>query len=220
MKYCKTCHIHYDTPLETCMFCNAELEDNQQDVLSYKFAEVKKRSASRFFYRLFIFLNIVSIIVSLYLDYADGLPLEWSLIVGITNIYAVSMFIMLIIPTLWTSKLTKGIILTTGSLILIGLAINDYSWALDIVFPFAVLTNTFLITILILVNKKKWFDYFSSLIVISIIGLLPGLFNVLGFTTIQWPSLICFAYSAFTIIGIIALPSKTMRDEFKRRFHI
>src|SRR5690554_5667394 len=117
MKYCKTCHIHYDTPLETCMFCNGELEDNHQDVLSYKFAEVKKRSASRFFYRLFIFLNIISIIVSLYLDYADGLPLEWSLIVGITNIYAVSMFIMLIIPTLWTSKLTKSIILTTGSLI-------------------------------------------------------------------------------------------------------
>ena len=139
---------------------------------------------------------------------------------GITNVYAIIMFSILTNAALWTSKLTKSIVLTVLSVILIGLSIRDYDWAVDYVFPFAVLSNTLLITILILSNKKKWFDYFVSLVFISIVGLIPGLLNILNITHVQWPSLICFSYSVFTIIGIIFLPSKASREEFKRRFHI
>jgi hypothetical protein len=220
MKYCKTCHVHYDTPIDHCILCNGELETEGTNHLTYKFTEMQKKPASRLFIRIFYFLNIVSVIVSLYLDFADGLPLEWSLIVSITNLYAIAMFITLTVPTIWTSKLTKSIILTVLSAILIGLSIRDYAWAIDIVFPFAVLSNILIITILILANKKKWFDYFSSLLVITIIGLVPGLLNLFRVTTLQWPSLICFAYSAFTLFGIFILPSKSSREEFKRRFHI
>jgi hypothetical protein len=220
MKYCKTCHVHYDTPIDHCILCNGELDSEGSEVLTYKFTEMQKKPASRLFIRIFYFLNIVSIIVSLYLDFADGLPLEWSLIVSITNLYAIAMFITLTVPTIWTSKLTKSIILTVLSVILIGLSIRDYAWAIDIVLPFAVLSNILIITILILANKKKWFDYFSSLLVITIIGLVPGLLNLFRVTTLQWPSLICFAYSAFTLFGIFILPSKSSREEFKRRFHI
>ena len=220
MKYCKTCHVHYDNTLEHCILCNGELEKTGEVESTYKFPEAKKRSKSRFFYRLFIFLNLVSVLVSLYIDFADGLPLTWSLIVGITNIYIVVMFLVLAVPTIWTHRITKSVIITVGSLILIGLAIRDVDWALDYVFPFAIMSNTFFITLLILVNKKKWFDYFSSLIFITIFGLIPGLLNVLNLTSVQWPSLVCFAFSTFTLFGIIILPSKSSREEFKRRFHI
>jgi hypothetical protein len=220
MKYCKTCHVHYNQPIDHCILCNGELENEGSEILTYKFTEMQKKPTSRFFIRLFYFLNIVSIIVSLYLDFADGLPLEWSLVVSITNLYAIAMFIILAVPTIWTSKLTKSIIITVLSIILIGLSIRDYAWAIDYVLPFAILSNIMVITVLILANKKKWFDYFASLIIITIIGLLPGLLNLLRITTILWPSLICFAYSAFTLLGIIFLPSKSSRDEFKRRFHI
>ena len=220
MKYCKTCHVHYDTDLEHCMLCNGELEKEEQDVSEYKFPEIQKRKISRFFHRLFIFLNIVSILISFYVDYTDGLPLTWSLVVSITNLYAVIMFILLTVPTIWTSKLTKSIIVSAGAVILIGLAIRDHQWALDYVFPFAVILNIFLITILIIVNKKKWFDYFSSLIVITIVGLVPGLLNLLKVTEVTWPSVACFAYALVTLLGIIFLPSKASREEFRRRFHI
>jgi hypothetical protein len=221
MKYCKTCKVHYNTPLDHCMLCNGDLDDDKKNETIYKFQDyVKKGVSSKFFFRLFYYINIVSIIVTLYIDYQQGLPLSWSLVVGITNIYAIVMFAILTNPTLWTSKLTKSIVLTVLSVILIGLSIRDYDWAIDYVFPLAVLTNTFLISILIITNKKKWFDYFVSLIFISIVGLIPGLFNLIKITNVQWPSLICFSYSAFTILGIILLPSKSSRDEFKRRFHI
>lgn len=220
MKYCKTCHVHYDTNLEHCMLCNGELENENDSIVSYKFPEIQKKKASRFFHRLFIFLNIVSILISFYVDYSDGVPLTWSLVVSITNLYAVIMFILLTVPTIWTSKLTKSIIVSAGAVILIGLAIRDHQWALDYVFPFAVILNIFLITILIIFNKKKWFDYFSSLIIITIVGLIPGLLNLLKVTEVTWPSVACFAYALVTLLGIIFLPSKASREEFRRRFHI
>jgi len=220
MKYCKTCHVHYDTTLEHCMLCNGELENEDEQEVTFKFNECHKRKTSRFFHRLFIFINIVSILISLYIDFSDGLPLSWSLIVSITNLYAVVMFILLAVPTIWTSKLTKSMIVTIGMVILIGLAIRDHQWALDYVFPFAVMLNILLITILIIFNRKKWFDYFSALIIITIIGLVPGLLNLLKVTEVTWPSVACFSYALVTLLGIFFLPSKASREEFRRRFHV
>ncbi|MDI6453644.1 DUF6320 domain-containing protein [Peloplasma aerotolerans] len=220
MKYCKTCKVHYDTDLKHCLLCNGELEHEGDVEPIYKFTEVTNRSKSKFYLRLFYFLNIISAIVVLYLDYMSGTPLTWSLIVSITNAYVVIMFTVLTVPTIWISKLTKGIILTVASVVLVGLAIRDHSWALDYVLPLAITANIFLISILIIVNKKKWFDYFASLSIITVIGLVPGLFNLLNLTTVMWPSMICFSFSAFTLLGIIFLPSKSSREEFRRRFHI
>lgn len=220
MKYCKTCKVHYDTTLEDCILCNGELDNENNTEPTYKFAPVTKRSKSRFYLRLFYFLNFISAIVSLYLDYVDGTPLTWSLIVSITNGYAVVMFFVLTVPNIWISKLTKSMIITAAGVVLIGLALRDHAWALDYVFPLALTANIFLISILIITNKKKWYDYFASLSIIAVIGLVPGLLNLLNLTTVTWPSMICFAYSVFTILGIIFLPSKSSREEFRRRFHI
>jgi hypothetical protein len=202
------------------MLCNGELENEDEQEVTFKFNECHKRKTSRFFHRLFIFINIVSILISLYIDFSDGLPLSWSLIVSITNLYAVVMFILLAVPTIWTSKLTKSMIVTVGMVILIGLAIRDHQWALDYVFPFAVMLNILLITILIIFNRKKWFDYFSALIIITIIGLVPGLLNLLKVTEVTWPSVACFSYALVTLLGIFFLPSKASREEFRRRFHV
>jgi len=220
MKYCKSCHVHYDTTLEHCLLCNGELEQEGEQVSVYKFSDIMIKSHSKFFYRLFLFANIISAIVSMYLDLRNGLPLTWSLVVSITNLYAIVMFIILAIPTLWTSKLTKSIIVTAMAIVLLGLAIRDYSWAIDYVFPIAVGTNIFLISLLIIVNKKKWYDYFAGLIIITIIGFVPGLFNLLHLTTERLPSFICFSYALVTFLGIVFLPSKSSREEFKRRFHV
>ena len=220
MKYCKTCHIHYDSDLDKCMFCNGELEQKGDQKSVYKYSEMTKRSTSKFLIRLFIYINLIGALVSLYIDFANGLPLTWSWVVLITSIYAVVLYLILAIPTIWTSKLVKMMIISVLAVILIGLSIRDYSWAVDYVFPFAIMSNMLLLSILIIFNKKKWFDYFASLVIITIIGLIPGILNLTETTSVQWPSMACFFYSIFTILGIIFLPSKSSREEFKRRFHI
>ena len=220
MKYCKTCRVHYDSDLKNCMLCNGELDQQGDSTPIYKFSDMTKRSTSKFLIRLFIYINLIGALVSLYIDFADGLPLTWSWVVLITSIYAVVLYLILAIPTIWTSKLVKMMIISVLAVILIGLSIRNYSWAIDYVFPFAIISNIMLLSVIIIFNKKKWFDYFSSLIIITIIGFVPGILNLTQTTTVQWPSMICFFYSVFTLLGIVFLPSKSSREEFKRRFHI
>lgn len=220
MRYCKTCHVHYDTDLEHCMLCSGDLEVTENDQSVYKFKEITKKSRSNFFYRFFVFLNFMSIIITLSLDYLSGLPLTWSLVVSVTNLYTVVLLMILLNPNFWASKFTKVMITTIMVVILIGLSLRDYSWAVDIVFPFAVASTILILTILILTNRKKWFDYFAPLLIITIVGLVPGILFLLNVLTVEWPSIISFSYAAVTLLGMIFLPSKSSREEFKRRFHI
>jgi len=220
MRYCKTCKIHYDTDLEHCMFCDGDLEIEKDDQSTYKFKEASKKPKSNFFYRLFIFLNVISVLVSLAIDYVTGTPLTWSLIVSVTNIYTIVLLSIFVNPNFWASKFTKIMIATVLVVVLISLSLRDHSWAVGIVFPLAIASTIFVLTILIITNRKKWFDYFASLFIITIIGLIPGLLILLDTLDIFWPSIVCFSYSSITLLGMIFLPSKNSREEFKRRFHI
>ncbi len=220
MRYCKTCHIHYDQDLEHCILCDGELEIEEKDQSTYKFKTITKKTRTNFFYRLFIFLNVVSILISLILDYMSNQSLSWSLIVSVTNLYSIMMILTLGNPTFWVSKFTKTMIFTISMIILIGLSIRDHSWAVDIVFPLAVSSTMLVLTILIFSNRKRWFDYFASLSIITFIGLIPGLLLLFDVIEITWPSLVCFIYASLTLLGMIFLPSSSSREEFKRRFHI
>lgn len=220
MRYCKTCHVHYDTDIEHCILCGGDLEIGENDQSVFKFKEITKKSRSNFFYRLFVFLNFMSIIITLSLDYLSGLPLSWSLVVSATNLYTVVILMILLNPNFWASKFTKMMISTILVVILIGLSLRDYSWAVDFVFPLAVASTMLVLTILIIANRKKWFDYFAPLLIITIVGLVPGILFLMNVLTVYWPSIISFSYAAVTLLGIVFLPSKNSREEFKRRFHI
>jgi len=127
MRYCKTCKIHYDTDLEACVLCGGDLEYDEHDHSVYKFKEASKKPKSNFFLRLFVFLNFMSVFVTLALDYLSGLPLTWSLIVSATNIYTVILLIVLANPNFWVSKFTKIVIFSISIVILIGLSLRDNS---------------------------------------------------------------------------------------------
>lgn len=220
MKYCKTCHVHYDTTLNHCILCNGDLEQVGEKQSTFKYSEMKKKSTSRLFLRLLIFLLVVASIIGIYLDYQEGKNLDWSLVLAISAMYLISLRRAIFVSTIWTSKFVKSNLLTIIAIVLIGLSIGSYGWAIEYVLPFAIMVNILIISLLTLINKNKWYDYFSSLIIIVLIGLLPGLFILLKVVSVAWPSFVCFSYSLFSLLGIIFLPSKSSREEFKRRFHI
>lgn len=220
MRYCKTCQIHYDTDLIHCIFCNGELEIPEDDQTSYKFKPITKKRHLGFFFRLFVFLNFISIFLSLTIDYLTGMPISWSLVVSSTNVYVIAALFILLYPSFWASKFTKMMVATILVVILIGLSIREVSWAIDYVFPFTAMSVSLVLTALIISNRKRWFEYFPPLFISILVGLLPGLLILLKVAQVHWPSLVSFIYSAVTLLGIIFLPSKSSREEFKRRFHI
>jgi hypothetical protein len=219
MKYCKNCKLSFDTDLKHCLFCNSELEQHGDKPI-HKFPSYKKTSKRVKFYRFFVFLNIIAVFAALYIDYTHAFSLSWSLIVTISALYSIILTTILYMPSIWTSKLSKSIILTITALIFLGLALREFRWALDFVFPIGIILNIAILTILLLANKKKWADYAVNLFSISIVGLIPGILNLFNATGVVLPSAICFIYAVTTLIGMFFLSTKENRDEFKRRFHV
>ncbi|MFU8793102.1 MAG: DUF6320 domain-containing protein [Acholeplasmataceae bacterium] len=219
MKYCKNCHIHYDTPLETCMFCNGDLESNGDTV--YKFMPVKKHGLFPLFYKLFVFLNLMSLALSVFLDYnANGWPLSWSYLVGSANIYIIILAAIIVAPGAWISKVNKGVLSFWIWITIFSYVLGNYHWAIDYVIPFSISFNILLLTILLTIDRKKWFDYSIGLFFFSVLAFIPTLFNILSVTVVQWPSLAATIYGIITLIGLFFFSSKETKDEFKRRFHI
>lgn len=219
MKYCKTCKISYDTPLERCLFCNQSLEDDG-DKTSYSFTPHVKKRRLKHANRIFVFINTVSALIALYLDYGNNASLTWSLIVAISNLYAIVLFLILYVKSVWITKLTKTVILTVMVILFLGLSIRDYGWALDYVFPLGITSNIALLIILLLVNRKRWYDFSVHLLSVSVLGLVPALFDLLHVLDTRWPSILCYLTGMTTLLGMFLLSSKESKDEFKRRFHI
>lgn len=220
MKYCKTCNVHYDTTLENCLFCNAELNETGTKESSYKFATHKKRKSTSFIFRLFLLTNIISAGLSVFLDLQSGWHLDWSLIVLIANIYAIILYTIWFVSSAWTSKLTKSLVLTITSLIFLGLSTGDHHWAVDYVFPLGLAANIILLSVLLLSNRRKWFDYAVNLFIISLVGLVPGILSFTPVTIDKWPSLVSFWVSISALLGMFLFSSKASKEEFRRRFHV
>jgi hypothetical protein len=219
MRYCKNCHIHYDTPLEKCMFCNDDLKATGET--TYKFAPYKKKGLFHHFYRFFIFINFISLALSIFLDYDhNGFPLTWSLLVGSSNILAVILFTLFANSGLWIAKVNKAVFSGLVWITFVTYILGDYHWAVDYIIPISISFNISLLTILLVFDRKKWFDYSLGLFFFATLGLLPGLFNLLDLTLVKWPSAAAVIYSIITFIGLFFFSSKETKDEFKRRFHI
>ncbi|MFP4178398.1 MAG: DUF6320 domain-containing protein [Acholeplasmataceae bacterium] len=219
MKYCKTCRISYDTPLEHCLFCGQGLTDDGVET-NYSFTPHAKHRGLKHFNRIFIFVNAISALIALFLDYRTGLPLTWSLIVAISNLYAIALFLILYVKSFWTTKLTKAIMVTVVLIGFIGLSIRDYGWALDYVFPLGITANILLLTVLLLINRKRWYDYSVHLFSLCLLGLIPALFDLLNVLDTRWPSIVCYLTGITTLLGMFLLSSEESKEEFRRRFHI
>ena len=81
MRYCKTCKINYDTDLNNCLLCGGELIIMIVMNLATNLKSLISVLNLTFIIGLFIFLNVMSMLITLTLDYMNGTPLTWSLVV-------------------------------------------------------------------------------------------------------------------------------------------
>ncbi|MFA5560827.1 MAG: DUF6320 domain-containing protein [Acholeplasmataceae bacterium] len=221
MKYCKNCKMQMDTTSSECLFCNETLKVLSDEKTDYMFAVVKKRKPNHYIARLLNILNVISALLVLYVDYRANNSLTWSPVVAIANLYVIIFITTIRIKTNWTTTFSKTIILTLLALIFIGIALQDYHWALDYVLPLGISFNILLLLILLFFNRKKWFDYAINLLILSIFALVPGILQLFNRLIIApWPSIVSFFLGLAVIIGIIFIPSKENKEEFKRRFHV
>lgn len=224
MKYCKTCKLNYRDNQKKCLFCNNELTTIENSIIDNKhnFPKHKKNSPLSFILRFIYFILIIASVTCIYLDYinTDKHHLDWSLVVLVSSIYLILMANIITKEGSWISKIILSTFVTILEVVFVGLSINNYNWAVDYVFPFALISNLVFLTIVLLILKKSWFDFSYYLIGVCILGIIPSILNLCNVTKVEWPSTVCLFVSVSVFTGLFFLKGKSSIKELKRRFHI
>lgn len=219
MSYCKNCEISYKNSLEKCLICGDTLE--HEDNLTYNYQEHKRVSPlKKYFLKTFILLNIISIIVTITIDYINNGQLYFSLIVSLCNLYFIIFLNLLFNHFSVIKKIFASIFLSSTLIVIIGIIIKDYHWAIDIVLPFLFISNTLMLSITIFVKRKDWQDYALFLILSALSNILIVIINILNISNDTWAITVSFFYGISTLLGLFILTPKNIKEEFLRRLHI
>src|SRR5690554_1133495 len=207
MKYCKNCDLKVKTPLNKCILCDDTLQYYDNKVHQYNYPEYKRKSTFfKTLLKIVITLNLASIFINIYIDYFNnGTNLSWSLIVAISNLYLILIFWLISINKRLFSKILLGILLSSIYVITIGFILSDYIWAINYILPFSIISNIMIITLLLLINRSKWVDYVTTLLLLTILGMSSILLVIFNVTTVYWPTIVLASYALSTFLGLFIL---------------
>lgn len=224
MKRCPSCNINYDTDRKSCPFCREILEEISeakfQAYPKYKETKTKKRMVEK----IFIFLSIVSVIIcaiSNYYDYQAGHTYLWSVVVLI-GIILLWVFIRgIIISNRYFAERFLFVILLLQlmmmSIELIDIKYWHLDWSLTYMLP--ILTICYLGTLVLysMIKPIKFAEFFIYILLISLVAVSQILLVIFNKVSIDWPILASSLTGLFVIIGIILFPTKTAKEELKKR---
>lgn len=220
MRYCKSCKVHYETPLEDCLLCSDKL-NHLSEHESYNFPPYKAKSKfTKYFIKGTLFLNVISIIISLSVNYLVSKEFTWSLIVSASNVYILLFVKTLLSDVKFITRLILMITLSILEILAIAFLTSDPSWAIEIVLPFSIILNTIILLIFTFFKKKRWQDYTLFLILSTLTNMGLILLPIFNVTTNNWAIISSFFVGLFTLLALIVFTPKNLKEEFLRRFHI
>ena len=227
MRYCKTCKIHYRTPINNCLFCNNRLDEDKSSHadMDFFYPPMKRQHKPvKTVQKILYFILLVSSLCCLginfiYMNSSDkGFGL-WSLYVVFSCILGAIVVHTFTTPSKFFHKVYQIGLSTLVFLIAIALLGNSYHWALDYVLPFGLLALNILSTCCIFGNKERLFEYSIYVFGTSILAFIPILLYFLSIISVGWPALSCCLYGLLMLFGLFFFSTKEAKEELKRRLH-
>ena len=200
------------------MLCGQALDKDNKKTTIY-FPSFKTPKAYHKIFKSFIYLNVLSFIVLFFIDIQNQI-IDFSLIAGVIHLYAIIMASFVFLSEFWTLKVTKILLLTLILLLSIGLLIRESTWALDYVIPVVLAVNILLYAVVILFKKDREDDDGFTVLLLSLLGLLPYGFLLLGWIKEPLPTQVTFIISLSVILGLIFFNLRAIFEAIKRRFHV
>lgn len=218
MSYCNQCKINYHSNQKKCVLCQQKLMNSSLKEKEY-FPFFRKKVSIKPFIKYFNYINLMSILISILIDLQD-LSLSFSLIVSISNLYAIALASFIFRREFWTFKLSKIILLSLLTLLLITLILQETNLVLDFVLPITLLANLLLFFIIFITRKDKPIDMSLHLLAFSIFTLLPKLLQQLSLIKVTLPTDIAFYSSLSLIIYLLLFYRRLVFEALRRQFHI
>ena len=219
MKYCSKCQMKVQNQLNNCPLCGQSLESVEFEIeRDYPEQFAKKR---RFSIRKFIiFLAMVIISFSFISGIFQDFQWNWVLIITASTLYVTISAILgsRVKRNIGPNILTQVIGISALSII-IDYFLGYSGWSLDIIFPLDLMAGTTIITVMILLNPKRFTDLVIYQLMFGLMGIVilaMIYFQVILFRQI---AIIGSYYTIITCVGLFFFADRQMIHELKKKFH-
>ena len=205
------------------MLCHNHLEILDESDTSYqKFTTYKNiKDSKKIFLKAFTLINIISIVLCLFIDYSTNKNVTWSLLVAVSNVYLIFMLRVSLSKSRLSSKIVGLSFFDNSISCWYWVLINDYHWALDIFLPFALITQTITVIVIIFSRRSKWRDYLSFFNSDTISKHSNNIINILRVTNTTWAVTACFFFGVITFIAFAVFTPKDLKERnFKKISYI
>lgn len=219
MKYCSKCQMKVQNQLNNCPLCGQSLESVEFEIeRDYPEQFAKKRRFS--IRKSIIFLAMVIISFSFISGIFQDFQWNWVFIITAATLY-------LTISAILGSRVKRNIgpnILTqvigiSALSIIIDYFLGYSGWSLDIIFPLGLMAGTTIITVMILLNSKRFTDLVIYQLMFGLMGIVilaMIYFQVILFRQI---AIIGSYYAIITCVGLFFFADRQMIHELKKKFH-
>ena len=219
MKYCSKCQMKVQNQLNNCPLCGQLLESVEFEIeRDYPEQFAKKRRFS--IRKSIIFLAMMIISFSFISGIFQDFQWNWVFIITAATLY-------LTISAILGSRVKRNIgpnILTqvigiSALSIIIDYFLGYSGWSLEIIFPLGLMVGTTIITVMILLNSKRFTDLVIYQLMFGLMGIVilaMIYFQVILFRQI---AIIGSYYTIITCVGLFFFADRQMIHEKKKKFH-
>lgn len=219
MKYCSKCQMKVQNQLNNCPLCGQLLESVEFEIeRDYPEQFAKKRRFS--IRKSIIFLAMMIISFSFISGIFQDFQWNWVFIITAATLY-------LTISAILGSRVKRNIgpnILTqvigiSALSIIIDYFLGYSGWSLEIIFPLGLMAGTTIITVMILLNPKRFTDLVIYQLMFGLMGIVilaMIYFQVILFRQI---AIIGSYYTIITCVGLFFFADRQMIHELKKKFH-
>ena len=219
MKYCSKCQMKVQNQLNNCPLCGQSLESVEFEIeRDYPEQFTKKR---RFSIRKFIiFLAMVIISFSFISGIFQDFQWNWVLIITASTLYVTISAILgsRVKRNIGPNILTQVIGISALSII-IDYFLGYSGWSLDIIFPLDLMAGTTIITVMILLNPKRFTDLVIYQLMFGLMGIVILAMIYFQLILFRQIAIIGSYYTIITCVGLFFFADRQMIHELKKKFH-
>lgn len=221
MQYCDLCHVYIRGGKERCPLCGNILSNRGRDEGDDVFPYIPLEYQTHLALKIMVFISICAIVTSFAIYMIFPSAVNWPLSVALGM---VSMWVSLGTIIQKRHNITKSIMwqvtIISALSVLWDWRTGWRGWSLDYAVPTACTSAMFVIYVLAKIMKAGINEYIVYMLLDGLLGLIPVLFIILGWTNVIYPSVISIAVSIIFISAIFIFQGEYIKDELNKKMHI
>ena len=223
MKACNECHIHLAGAPDFCPLCGAAVE-NAKGVPAplNRYPNLSGRTRKyNLIYRLLVFLSLLGGGLSVLINLLVPSGFLWSLIVVAALVY-----LWLTVPPLlrrginYSRRIMFQVLFTCVLAVALDFIIGYSGWSLNYVVPGLLSAGIGAIGVMVVFNRTNWAQYVLYQVQMGVFGFIPLVLYLFGLGNSLVMVLVAASLALATLLVTIVFADRSIKSEFKRRFHL